>query len=69
MMTTTRRITAADDILTAINDDLRNRPTFTMTHAQLDARIYDYCDDPAADADDFIAIRNLLTPIINCFRD
>ena len=65
-----KTITAADAILALINIDLANRPTFTMTHAQLRNRIYDYCDDsPNFNDDDINAIYNLLCPLIRCFRD
>jgi hypothetical protein len=63
---TNKLITAATDILASINRDLANRPNFTMTHAQLDTRIADYCDDPSIDRD---ALRDLITPPIRCFRD
>jgi hypothetical protein len=60
MITNNERIAAASMIARHINADLDNDPNFTLSGSQLINRIDAYCDDPATEPCDLLAIRIML---------
>lgn len=62
MITAHHRLTAALDIARGIIRDLPEGGTIRAT--QLDARIRDYCDNPACSAEDFAILLSIIPQIV-----